>query len=104
MREFETGEEVFGSSGFRFGAQAEYVCLLEAARIARKPSSLPFQDGAAITDDGLNALWCYKVARLGTEHSILVYGASRAIGTAGVQLAKTRGANVTAVCNTRNSA
>jgi NADPH:quinone reductase-like Zn-dependent oxidoreductase len=104
VREFAVGDEVFGSTGFRFGAHAEFLCLHESARIARKPSTTRFEEAAAVTDGGLNAHWCFKVARLGAQHSILVYGASGAIGTAGVQLAKARGAEVTAVSNTPNLA
>ena len=63
------GDAVFGSSGFHFGAHAEFLCLSESARIARKPSTLSFEEAAAITDGGLNALWCYKVAGLRRGHS-----------------------------------
>ena len=59
--EFAVGDAVFGSSGFRFGAHADFLCLTESARIARKPTTLSFEEAAAITDGGLNALWCYKV-------------------------------------------
>jgi NADPH:quinone reductase-like Zn-dependent oxidoreductase len=76
--------------------------MSESARVAVKPSALSFEEAAAITDGGLNCVWTYKVADLRRGQSILVYGASGAIGTAGVQLARERGAAVTAVCNTRN--
>jgi NADPH:quinone reductase-like Zn-dependent oxidoreductase len=104
VHDLGVGDDVFGSSGFRFGAHAEFLCLPESARIARMPSSMRFEEAAAVTDGGLNALWCFKVAGLGSQHSILVYGASGAIGTAGVQLARARGAHVTAVCSTPNLA
>ena len=93
---------MFGSTGFGFGAHAEYLCLSESARVAAKPTQLSFADAAAITDGGLNSVWTYKVAHLRHGQSILIYGASGAIGTAGVQLARVRGAEVTAVCNTPN--
>jgi NADPH:quinone reductase-like Zn-dependent oxidoreductase len=102
VREFAMGDRVFGSTGFRFGAYAEFVCLPESARIAHMPAGMSFEDAAAITDGGLNALWCLKQGRLGKGERALVYGASGAIGTAGVQLAKRFGANVTAVCSTKN--
>jgi NADPH:quinone reductase-like Zn-dependent oxidoreductase len=76
--------------------------MSESARVAGKPTLVSFEQAAAITDGGLNAIWTYKVADLRQGQRILIYGASGAIGTAGVQLARQRGAEVTAVCNTRN--
>jgi len=101
-REFTVGDAVFGNTGFRFGAHAEYLCVSESARVAVKPALLSFEQAAAITDGGLNSMWTYKVADLRHGQSILIYGASGAIGTAGVQLARERGAEVTAVCNGGN--
>jgi NADPH:quinone reductase-like Zn-dependent oxidoreductase len=102
VTEFAVGEHVFGSSGFRFGAHAEYICLPERARLARMPAGMSFEQAAAICDGGLNALWCLRLAAPRPGQRILIYGASGAIGTAGVQLAKHFGADVTAVCGTRN--
>src|SRR6266851_1203818 len=102
VNEFAVGDHVFGSSGFRFGAYAEFICMRESARIAHKPTGMSFEEAAAVCDGGLNALWCLRLADLRKGQRILIYGASGAIGTAGVQLAKYFGADVTAVCNTRN--
>ena len=102
VTEFAVGDEVFGSSGFRFGAHAEFICLPESARIAHKPANLSFEEAAAICDGGLNALWALRLARLAPPQTILVYGASGAIGTAGVQLAKHFGVDVTAVTSSGN--
>jgi NADPH:quinone reductase-like Zn-dependent oxidoreductase len=102
VTEFAVGERVFGSSGFAFGAHAEFIRTREGARIAPMPASITFEDAAAICDGGLNALWCLRQANLRKGQRILVYGASGAIGTAAVQLAKHFGADVTAVCGTRN--
>jgi NADPH:quinone reductase-like Zn-dependent oxidoreductase len=101
-REFAVGDAVFGHTGFSFGAHAEYLCMSESARVAIKPAALSFEEAASLTDGGLNCIWTYKVANLRQGQSILIYGASGAIGTAGVQLARVCGAEVTAVCNTRN--
>src|SRR5262249_35796036 len=98
VTELSVGDHVFGTSGFRFGAHAEFICMAESARIAHMPAGLSFEEAAAICDGGLNALWCLRLAHLGVGQSILIYGASGAIGTAGVQLAKHFGADVTAVC------
>jgi NADPH:quinone reductase-like Zn-dependent oxidoreductase len=96
------GDHLFGTSGFRFGAYAEFICVREAARIAHKPAGLSFAEAAAIPDGGLNALWCLRGANLHKGQRVLIYGASGAIGTAGVQLARHLGADVTAVCSTKN--
>jgi len=102
VTEFAVGDHVFGSSGFSFGAHAEFICVRESARIAHKPAGMTFEEAAAICDGALNALWCLRLANLRKGQRILIYGASGAIGTAGVQLARYFEADVTAVCNTKN--
>jgi NADPH:quinone reductase-like Zn-dependent oxidoreductase len=102
VSEFAVGDRVFGSSGLRFGAHAEYIAMPVSARIAHMPAGVSFDEAAPICDGALNALTCLKQADLRKERRILIYGASGAIGTAGVQLAKYFGADVTAVCNTKN--
>jgi NADPH:quinone reductase-like Zn-dependent oxidoreductase len=97
---FKVGDPVFGSMGFRFGSWAEYATIPAAGRIARKPDSLTFEQAAPVTDGGLYAQ-CLKLADIRPGGRVLVYGASGAIGTAGVQLAKSFGAEVTAVCSTK---
>jgi NADPH:quinone reductase-like Zn-dependent oxidoreductase len=100
--EFAVGDRVFGTSGLRFGAHAEYISMPVSSRIASMPTGMSFEDAAPICDGALNALTCLKQADLHPGRTILIYGASGAIGTAGVQLAKAFGADVTAVCNTQN--
>jgi len=102
VTEFTVGDQVFATTGFRFGAHAEFTCIPENARIAHKPRGLSFEEAATICDGGLNALWCLRLADLREGKKILIYGASGAIGTAGVQLARYFGADVTAVCSTKN--
>jgi NADPH:quinone reductase-like Zn-dependent oxidoreductase len=102
VTEFAVGDHVFGNAGLGFGAHAEFLCMRETARIAHMPASMTFEEAAPISDGALNALWCLRVADLRKGQTILVYGASGAIGTAGVQLAKYFGADVTAVCNTKH--
>jgi len=102
VTEFAAGDRVFGNSGLGFGAHAEFMCIRETGRIAQMPAGASFEEAAPLTDGGLNALWCLRVADLRKGQRILVYGASGAIGTAAVQLAKHFGADVTAVCNTKN--
>jgi NADPH:quinone reductase-like Zn-dependent oxidoreductase len=100
--EFAVGDRVFGTTGLRFGAHAEFVCIRESARIAQMPADLSFEAAAPVCDGALNALACLRQADLREGRRILIYGASGAIGTAGVQLARYFGAHVTAVCSTKN--
>jgi len=99
VTEFEVGDEVFG---LRSGANAEYVCVREQGALAHKPRGLSFEESAPLSDGASIARECLRRARLREGQSILVYGASGAIGTAAVQLAKALGAHVTAVCNAKN--
>jgi len=100
VTQFEVGDEVFGVKGS--GAHAEYVCMRESAPLAHKPPGLTFEEAAAVCDGASLALACLRKADLQTGQSILIYGATGAVGTAGVQLAKHFGLDVTAVGNTKN--
>ena len=102
VTEFAVGDHVFGTSGYRFGAHAEFMCVRESARIAHKPSGMTFEEAAAIPDGALAALTGLQAVSPLEGKRIVVYGASGAMGTAAVQLAKYFGAHVTAVCNTKN--
>jgi len=102
VKEFAVGDHVFGNSGLRFGAHAEFMCMRESARMAHMPAGMTFGEAAPITDGALNALTCLTAADLKKGRRILIYGASGAIGTAGVQLARHFDADVTAVCSTKN--
>jgi NADPH:quinone reductase-like Zn-dependent oxidoreductase len=100
VTEFEVDDRVFGVNGF--GAHAEFVCMSESAPLAHKPAIMTFEEAAAVCDGASLALACLRTADLRKGRSILVYGASGSVGTAAVQLAKYFGADVTAVCNTKN--
>jgi NADPH:quinone reductase-like Zn-dependent oxidoreductase len=102
VTEFAVGDQVFGTSGYRFGAHAEFICVRESARIAHKPSNMSFEEAAAVSDGALAALTSLRSVAPHEGQRIVVYGASGAMGTAAVQLAKHFGAEVTAVCNTKN--
>jgi NADPH:quinone reductase-like Zn-dependent oxidoreductase len=102
VTEFAVGDRVFGTNGLRFGAHAEYVAVRTRARIAEMPAGMSFEEAAPICDGALSALMCLKMADLRPGRRILIYGASGAIGTAAVQLAKHFGADITAVCGTKN--
>jgi NADPH:quinone reductase-like Zn-dependent oxidoreductase len=102
VREFAVGDRVFGINAWRFGAHAEFICMRESASLAHKPAGMTLEEAAAVCDGAILALMCLRAADLRKGQSILVYGASGSIGTAGVQLARYLEADVTAVCNTRN--
>jgi NADPH:quinone reductase-like Zn-dependent oxidoreductase len=95
---FRVGDRVFGNTGLRFGCHAEFTSVPETALVAPMPDGMGFEEAAAATDGALNALWCLRLAGPLQGRRVLVYGASGAIGTAAVQLAKLFGAEVTAVC------
>jgi NADPH:quinone reductase-like Zn-dependent oxidoreductase len=102
VSQFAVGDRIFGSTGLRFGAHADFMCTPESARIAHVPAGMSFGEAAPICDGALNALTCLRQADLRKGRRILIYGASGAIGTAGVQLARNYGADVTAVCSAKN--
>ena len=99
---FAVGDQVFGTIAPRFGAHAEYVCLSEHAAVAPKPGHLTYAEAAALVD--ATAL-CFlrDKANLQRGQSILINGASGAVGTAAVQLARHFGAIVTGVCSGANT-
>jgi len=97
---FAVGDRVFGVKGF--GAHAEFTCIRESAPVAHMPAGATFEEAAAVCDGACIALSCLRRAGLQEGQRILVYGASGSIGTAAVQMAKHLGADVTAVCNTKN--
>jgi len=100
---FAVGDHVFGStSSFQSGAHAEYIAMRETAPIALMPAGMTFEQAAAVTDGAILALMCLEAGHIHKGQKMLIYGASGAIGTAGVQLAKYFEADVTAVCNTKN--
>jgi NADPH:quinone reductase-like Zn-dependent oxidoreductase len=100
VTEFAVCDEVFGIGGF--GAHAEFACKPESAAVVHKPAGMTFEEAAAVCDGVCIALSCLRGVDLSEGRSILVYGASGSVGTAAVQLAKHFGADVTAVCNTKN--
>jgi len=97
---FQVGDRVFGVTGA--GAHAEFACIRASGPVAHVPAGMSFEDAAAATDGASLALACLRKAGSLNGKSLLVYGASGAVGTAAVQLGKHFGADVTAVCNTKN--
>lgn len=102
VKQFKPGDTVFGHTDMRFGSYAEYLCVPEEGSIVPKPASLSHTEAAAIPFGGLAALHFIKNAEVKPGQKVLVVGASGAVGSAAVQLAKSQGAHVTGVCSTAN--
>ncbi|MFB6394739.1 NAD(P)-dependent alcohol dehydrogenase [Polymorphospora sp. 2-325] len=102
VRNVRPGDAVFGDLGDANGAFAEYVCVPETL-VAPKPANLTPRQAAALPLAGVTALMGLRDAgQVQPGQHVLVNGASGGVGTLAVQLAKTMGATVTAVCSTRN--
>jgi NADPH:quinone reductase-like Zn-dependent oxidoreductase len=109
VRRFRPGDAVLACSGFSLGSYAEYLCLPEDARDARKglvvqkPSAMSFAEAAAgLATGGLTALSMLRKANVRPGQNVLVYGASGSVGVYAVQLARHFGAEVTGVCGSGN--
>ena len=102
VSEFAVGDRVFGTAGWGFGAHAGFMCMQERAPLAHMPAGMSFEEAAAVCDGAILALMGMRPSGVRQGQTILIYGASGSIGTAGVQLAKYFGADVTAVCSTKN--
>lgn len=99
---FEPGDEVCAMTGIKFGAHADYVAL-PAKKVARKPASVTHEDAAGVLFGGTTALFFLRdKAQVGPGQSVLINGASGAVGTNAIQLAKQFGAIVTAVTSGAN--
>jgi NADPH:quinone reductase-like Zn-dependent oxidoreductase len=106
VKQFQPGDEVFGAKDWfgprRLGGFAEYVCALED-RLVLKPANISFEEAAAVPVAAITALQGLRdKGRIQPGQKVLIDGASGGVGTFAVQIAKSFGAEVTAVCSTRN--
>ena len=100
---FHVGDRVVVSRGFDFGCHAEYVTVAEQGAIAKIPENLGYQDAVALCFGGTTALTFFRLGKLAAGETVLINGASGAVGTMAVQLAKHFGAEVTGVCSGANA-
>jgi len=98
VKQFQSGDEVFG--GCR-GSLAEYACAREDL-LALKPANVAFEEAAAVPLAAITALQGLRKGQIQPGQKVLINGASGGVGTFAVQIAKAFGAEVTAVCSTRN--
>jgi NADPH:quinone reductase-like Zn-dependent oxidoreductase len=100
---FRVGDEVIAMLGGAFGGHAERATVRETGAVALKPASMSFEEAVALVFGGITARAFLNQANLSEGSRVLVNGASGAVGTAAVQLAKAAGAQVTAVCSSENA-
>ena len=102
VTKFKVGDEVFAFPGLRMGCYVEYKCMPEDGPVVLKPANLTLDEAAALSFGGTTALDFLRRGKLERGERVLVNGASGAVGTAAVQIARHFGAEVTAVCSSAN--
>ena len=102
VSKYKVGDQVFGSTNTDFGAHAEYKCLPEDGVLSIKPPNISFEEAVGIPEALTPLYFLKELAAIQSGQKVLINGASGAVGTFSVQLAKYFGADVTGVCSTKN--
>lgn len=103
IKQFKKGDQVFGTAGPAFGANAEYICLPEDAVITIKPTNLSHEQAASSIDGFLTAMpFLRDTGEIKKGQKVLIYGASGSVGAAAIQVAKYFDTEVTGVCSGAN--
>ena len=100
---FKPGDPVFGSTGSKMGAHAEYALVREDGVVTKKPEKATYEEAAALVFGGMTATFFLRKAGIESmqDPKVLIYGATGSVGTAAVEIAKHYGAHVTSVCSER---
>jgi len=104
VTDFEIGDRVFGETAFGFSSNAEYLTISEDGVILPMPENLDFSEAANFCDGHLTSFnFLKEIAKVKSGQKVLINGASGALGTSAIQIAKYMGAHITAVCSGRNT-
>jgi len=100
VKKFKIGDKVFAYTGMKMRANAEYLCMPEDGMVGLKPDNMTFEEAACVPYGGIMALSHLRKVNVQNGQKVLINGASGGIGSLGLQLAKSYGAEVTGVCGT----
>jgi len=105
VKKFKVGDEVFASTGFRFGTNAEYIALPEDFTLTLKPTNATHEEAVSILFGGMTAIHFLDKAGIQNSNAknILIYGSTGAVGSAAIQIAKYYNWHITSVCSQSGS-
>ena len=102
ITKYKKGDKIYGCTGMKFGTHAEYISLPENIIMTFRPENATHEEAVSIPFGGTTALFFLRKAGIKSGDKVLIYGASGAVGTSAIQIAKYFGAVVTGVCGNSN--